>query len=555
MARVLGIDIGAFSIKVAVANAGLRNADVVDVIERRIPEGDEAHEVRAGRVLAEILATGGLESDTHYAAVAGDHVFVHVLDMAFRGLRRSDLDKVVGAELEGILPIDLDEMVYAFETLPRDAASTAPPADGDPSFVAHVPASSAESSGTRVLACAMPRERARELLVRFEEAGANPRGLVAGPESYVRLVGKLEIAPSVPVAVIDLGHARTDVCVMVQGRTVFARTVAKGGRDITRAIAAAWRLAGEDAERLKHESGVVGSEAEPLPSEEHRPMHDVVCSELSPLCRDLRRTLTMCRAKTGVTPASAIAVGGGARLRGMASHLGEALGIPTRALSSEEHARVCIGGQGARADVGAVAIGVALEGATGRPVFDLRKGDLAYKTDLSFLRAKAGWIAAAAVVVLAFAVVNAYAAYYRLRKEEAALAERVAVESTTLFGKALSAEAAIDRAGGGDGNKDSPLPKRTAYDMMLLLNAQLPPRDKVVIDVTKLHIEPGEIRMDIKSQATEAIDPVEAIAAMEKAIAKHDCFEDISRGDISSGDDNTATSSFTIETACNENQE
>lgn len=554
MPQVLGIDLGAFSVKVAVANAGLRNADVVEVIERRVPDGDEPHEVRAGRVLAEILAASGLESATHYAAVSGDHVFVHILDLAVRGLRRADLDRVVGAELEDVLPIDLDEMVYAFETLPREVAA-AHATDGDPSFVhgAGEPRVQApEPTGTRVLACAMPRERARELLSRYEESGANPRGLVAAPESYMRLIGKLDMAAPGPMCVIDLGHARTDVCVIAQGRTVFARTVAKGGRDLTRAIASAWRLAGDDAERLKHESGVVGSQAEPLPSEEHRPMHDVLGSELASLGRDLRRTLTMCRAKAGVSPGQVILVGGGSRLRGIGGYLSEALGLPTRTLGPEDHARVVAGGEIPRTDIGAVAIGVALEGATGRPVFDLRKGDLAYRTDLSFLRAKAGWIAAAAVVVLAFAVANAYAAYYRLRKEEAALVQRVAVDTTALFGKPLSAQDAIDRTGGAKSHEDSPLPERSAYDMLLLLNAQLPAPDKIVLDVTKLKIEPGEIRLDIKSQSTEGIDAVEAIGAMEKSIAKHSCFEDISRGDISSQDDNTATSSFTIETKCNE---
>ena len=43
-----------------------------------------------------------------------------ILEFGFRGLKRADLEKAVGAELEGVLPYDLDEMVYTFDSLPRD---------------------------------------------------------------------------------------------------------------------------------------------------------------------------------------------------------------------------------------------------------------------------------------------------------------------------------------------------------------------------------------------------------------------------------------------------
>jgi len=64
MSRIFAIDLGAWSVKVAIAHAGLRHAAVTEVIERVIPAGDEPVEHRAARVLAGIIREHRLEKDT-----------------------------------------------------------------------------------------------------------------------------------------------------------------------------------------------------------------------------------------------------------------------------------------------------------------------------------------------------------------------------------------------------------------------------------------------------------------------------------------------------------
>ena len=55
MSRTFAVDLGAWSVKVAIASAGFRHATVGEVIERVVPAGDEPYEQRAGRVLAGII--------------------------------------------------------------------------------------------------------------------------------------------------------------------------------------------------------------------------------------------------------------------------------------------------------------------------------------------------------------------------------------------------------------------------------------------------------------------------------------------------------------------
>lgn len=564
--RILGVDLGAYSVKVVIANPGFRAAAPADVIERLVPPGDESHELRAARVLAQIVRENRLEGDTPYASVAGDQVFVHILEFPFKTLRRADLEKAVGAELEGVLPVDLEDMVYAFEPLPADVEAGAELAledplaseagDEDPTFVHTTPHAqvvhgrvAAPAEGMRVLTCAMRRDRAASLLELHEQHGAEPRALVASPGAYARVAERLVTAGDVkggpPLALIDIGHERTDVCVVKGGKPVFFRTIKRGGRHVTSTISRTWRLSWQEAENAKHTDGFVGSAAEPPASDAWQRVHDVVITELGPLARELRQTLSSCLAKTGAVVHQAVLVGGGARLRGLPAFLTEQLNVPVMVLSPED--AVSIAGdavaRGCGADVAALAAGVALEGGTGRPAFDLRQGELSYKADLSFLRTKATQIAAAALVIVAFAAGAAYAELYKLRKSEQVLDQRLAIETTEVFGEPVSASDTLDRTG-GQTQAESPLPKMTAYDVLLAINEKIPARSEVTLDVTEVDIKPGKITFEGRAKESKEIDVI------QENLEKIACFDQVKRGKQSAGPDDTQNFELTIDSSC-----
>jgi len=552
--RIIGIDLGAYSVKVVIVAPGFRTSSVVDYAERVVPPGDEPHEVRAARVVGQIVREHNLEHDTSFLAVAGNQVFIHILEFGFKNLRRADLARAVGAELEGILPIDLEDMVYAFEPLPRNvppavAEETEPSADDDPTFVqpaAPMPPAqqigrvAPPTSGMRVLACAMKQERAREMLKRITECGSQPKGLVAVPAAYRRVaerVAELEGSKSggPPVAIVDMGHARTDVCVIVDDKVSYVRTMSRGGQELTEAIASTWKLPWDRAEQAKHTDGFIASRALPAQSEAWQRIHQCLEPVLTPTARDLRRTLAACRAKTGATVAKAVLVGGGSRMNGMPEFLTEQLGIQVTRLSAADHEAILgpkLASAGVVADTACLAAGVAFEGATGRPQFDLRQGDLAYKADLSFLRAKAGQLIAAALVIIAFAAGSAY-------------------ESTEAFGDALEAGDVLDKIGPTeDGKRSTPIPEMTAYDAILELNSTLPGRDEVNIDVTEIDIKSDKISLHGTAIPTEKEDALAGIDKFEEKLKKSKCFKDYTTGETQPGANDSREFSLTIKTGC-----
>jgi len=562
--RIFAVDLGAWSVKLVTASPGLRGATLSNVIERLVPPGDEPAEVRAKAVLAGLIGELRLRDEPGYIGVYGDQVFTQVLEFPFKTLRRAELDKAVGGELEGVVPVDLEDMVYAFEPLPSPATPAGTPPAGVIGVGGPLPVGAPEvprgrvappAEGMRVLTYAMRKDRAEHLIELGKACGFDPRGILACGGAAVRLVAH---TPSLvrarndgAVAVIDIGHERTDVVVVAGGKAVFSRSVARAGKQVTDAIARHWKLPWSDAEHAKHSDGFVASTAEPATSEAWQRIHQVTIAELAPFARDLRQTLAACRARTGYSPIAALLVGGGARLRGIASYLSEQIGIPAWRPTADDVVALAGPRLGAEAsanapiDSAAMTIGMAFDAAGGRPIFDLRSGDLAVKVDFSFLRAKAVPLGAAVLAIAAFAAGSAYADLYRVRKAEKVLSTRLATESEEYFGQPRTADEVINANSPSGSSAASPMPKLTAYDLLLEVNSHVPPKDKITLDLERLTIDDTKVDISGTTKKPEEID------LLITELKKIECFKNnVTRGPTDTLNNGVQRFKLTITAQC-----
>jgi Tfp pilus assembly PilM family ATPase len=532
-------------VKLAIASPGIRGATLLAVHERMVPMGDEPIETRMRQALVAMIDELRLRDETGYIGVYGDQVFTQVLEFGFKNLRRSELDKAVGGELEGVVPVDLEDMVYCFEQIP---SPTTMPVDTTRGRVAP------PAEGMRVLSYAMRRDRAEHIIDLGQQAGFQPRGLLACGGAATKLVSHvpslMKARTDGPVAVIDIGHERTDVVVVHQSKAVFSRSIARAGKQVTEKIVQNWRLEWSRAEQAKHSDGFIASAAEPATSEAWDRISRVLAPELTLFARDIRQTLAACRARTGFAPIASIIVGGGARLKGMGSFLTEQLGIPVWRLTQDDVVALAgprIAPEAAvnlPIDSGALTVGMAYDAAGGRPQFDLRSGALAVKVDLSFLRAKAVPLGAAVLSIAAFAAGSAYADLYRLRKAEKTLNARLVEETTQMYGKPKTAAEVNSSTGVGGGPSASPLPKMTAYDVLVEINSKIPPKDKITLDIDRLDID--ETKVDITGTAKTG----EEIDLLVTELRKITCFKDIQRGATETGEGGIKKFKLTIPAAC-----
>ncbi len=543
--RMFAVDLGAWSVKLVIASPGIRGATLLHVVERLVPPGDEPAEQRSTAVLAAMINELRLKGETGYIGVYGDQVFTQVIEFPFKNLRRTELEKAVGGELEGVVPLDLEDMVYTFEPLPL------PPAIGPTADLRGRVAAPAE--GMRVLSYAMRRDRVEHLINVGKTAGYEPRGVLAAGGAAAKLVAHtpslMQARTDGAVAVIDIGHDRTDVVVVSNGKAVFSRSIGRAGRQVTEAISRHWNLPFADAERAKHSDGFVASTAEPATSDAWARIHQVTIQELQPFARDVRQTLAACRAKTGFTPAVALVVGGGSRLRGIASFMTENLGIPVWRPTPDDVAvlagpRLAADSATLPIDSAAMTVGMAYDAAGGRPQFDLRSGALSVKMDLSFLRAKAVPLGAAVLAIAACAAGSAYADLYRMRKAEKILAKRIVDESTLHFGTPRTTQDILSATAGGAIPQASPLPKMSTYDILLEVSSKVPPKEKITLDIDRLDITDQKVDMDGAVKTPEELD------LLVKELQGIKCFKEVQRGPTSTGENNTLKFKLTIPAQC-----
>ncbi|MFH0901189.1 MAG: pilus assembly protein PilM, partial [Pseudomonadota bacterium] len=403
--------------------------------------------------------------------------------------------------------------------------------------------------GTRVLCAAATRARVAGLLHMLASRGVEPHSLIAAPTVYSRVAEKIAAlaAPEArdeAVLILDVGHSRTNLCIVKKGRTIFARTLSRGGRHVTLAIMREWNIPFEQAERAKHLDGFVASNSEPAPSVSWERISQAIMPEIAPLARDLRQTISACRAQTGVMPKRILLCGGGGRLRGLRSYLAEELALPVDSVAASDAARLVgesAAANGTAADAALVAHGVAMEGATGRPMFDLRQGPLAYRADFSFLRAKTAFFCVATAAILAFAAANVFAARHKLDKEEVLLGQRLKTATTEIFGQPLKLEDVQARL--APKHDVAPQLKASAFDLLVEISSKLPPRDQVKLDVLELDIKPQKITIRAVTDSAKAIDDIES------KLKEIECFTEVQRGKVE-GSAEEKQFSFTITTKC-----
>lgn len=127
--------------------------------------------------------------------------------------------------------------------------------------------------------------------------------------------------PVKPVMVIDIGAAATKVYVVERGLVARSHTFARGGQDVTKALAQASSLSFEKAEQLKRDEGI--SDTAPRPYNK-----DSVTLTYSNIFADARRVLREFETGEKRSVSKIILTGGGGNTKGLTDYAGEFFEIP-----------------------------------------------------------------------------------------------------------------------------------------------------------------------------------------------------------------------------------
>lgn len=539
--RILGIDLGSYLVKVAVMEVGFRQTTLKRVVSvpvvredvlggeavlgaedppalatsvDSVSDGQENEDGEgAGEVSTEALRDGeailaalrralekvGDRPDVTALGLPGDMATLRGLEFPFNDARK--VAAVLSYELEGQIPYDLDEVVFDHQLTPTGRGEG------------------------RVLVSIAQVRRTALFLDLVAKAGLDPQILTAAPLAYGYL-GLPGASDSPPMAVLDIGHSRTNLVVLSGTSTVFGRTLSRGGGNITRALAARYQVSEARAAEIKHGFARVSLPGDgPIPSDQ-RPVVEVVDAEILPLVRALRQSLLTLRKQPALCPQSMLLCGGTSSIRGLTELLARELEIPvTTSLPSGAPT-----GTGARGQV--LALGLA-QGAADRrlPVCNLRTGPLAVREERSLFRKRALYFSASAALVLGLLVVNGFFSLWTLQKEEQKLRAELAQKTLEVFNKPINdpelVSQRINAALRGRRVSSLPIPDASAFALLSELSRKLPGKTEVTLDVTRLHIREGKIDFEATVKDAEEVDK------LVEALKKIKCFSKVSQGRIS----------------------
>jgi general secretion pathway protein L len=523
---IVGIDLGSHAVKFAVIEAGFRQSRSLESFAELVSPGDTPLAERQGEALRRGLDRLGREASM-YLAMPGELLTLRVMDLPFSDPRK--IEQVVGYELEGQIVNPLSEMVFDHKVLSLPGPE-----------------------GTAVMAVAARIEDVGALLADLGAYGLDPRGLYPAPLAYDALLREDEAAVegTVPACrvVIDLGHLRTNVCVLQGSETVFARTILRGGAGLTSAVAQAYHCEEAVAEELKRTYGLAA--ARPIEGADLDSMGAVLTQALVPLLRDLRQTLASVRARVRTPIEAVLLTGGTALLLGLPEYLTDELGVP-----------VSVWDGGLAADLPhvdeeptlptsretrfALASAVAWAGTRGGRQLDLRRGPFVYKASLSILRQKALHVGALAAAVLLCVTIDTTMTLARLRGERDQLQDRLKRQTQELFGEPrLDGRQVATLLKRSFKDEMAPIPKATAYDLLGEISRRAPSGEAIKLDITDLEIRPKKITIRGTVESAPAVDE------LQRKLDESECFDEITKGLINEVSGGAKSFTLTITSKC-----
>jgi general secretion pathway protein L len=297
LGKVVGLDLGSHTVKAVELRQTLRGVEIGRLKSVPAPAGAAVDP----DALRNFFRAHQLPTERVVCAVPGDRVTRRLLRFPFSDRRR--IAQAVPFEVEGEIPFPLEEVFVDWELV------------------------SGDRSRAEVVATVVPRSEVAGRLQGLEAAGVPAR--VVEAEGLV-LANLAELLPLPGKRLlIDLGHAKTTLCLLVDGKPRAARTLPVGGRALSRAIASDRGLSEADAERLKCEEGVfVHGFDSRMPG---------ALAVLDRLVRELLRMLGGLEAVLGGPAKSTLdeitLLGGGSRLHRIDEYLVARSGLATARLS------------------------------------------------------------------------------------------------------------------------------------------------------------------------------------------------------------------------------
>lgn len=353
--KILGIDIGTYSVKFLLLERSFNDFRVLHFVEQplnlqtRLP-----HEELVALAIEQVFQNDPMPADIVSSSLSGHLISCRLIELPFTNTKK--IDQVIEFELEGFIPFPVEDLHFDYHVLQKNEESS------------------------QVLCAYLQEENFVKYLDHLSQAHSDPKYFGSDMTDLANIAQIAMVPEDDYYLLCDIGHSKTNICIMQGKELRYARTIGLGGLHFTRAIQRSFNVNYEKAESLKLSRGklyVRESETDQI----SRILNHVA----KELVSQIKQTVLGFESITGPQNISSLyCVGGGSKLPGLTEFISfhlrvNVLDIDPLSLIShdldEEHVDKVI-------MIQAVANAIRPVYSNRLPRINFRKGPFAFKQDI-----------------------------------------------------------------------------------------------------------------------------------------------------------------------------
>ncbi len=530
--KVVGLDLGSHTVKVCELVTTFRNFELVgfgsEPVEAlpafagplttgsgafrldAVEEEDSGPEMAVAMAAHRLLERRGLLGETLMCALPPDIGSTAVLEFPFSQPRK--IEQVLAFQLDEAVPFDVEDCVFDYQIVRRQ-----------------------EDGSCEVLVAYVKRDAFERFLEALSRVGIDPKVVGFGALSYFNLYDHIiPEGAQAPVAVLDVGHAHSELCIFDSGDPTVVRDLPFGGEAVTRALADIFSVEPVQAERGKVSEGFVAPRSgdtqvdATIDGTSRKELVGNTCrGAVEPVVREVKRSLVAHELKTGNTVERIYLTGGGSLLRGLGAYIEHVTGVEVVPLQplNPAFSRLADGGEGVRPYIAKpLALCLRAFHREHQSLVNFRKGEYAYTGDFGFLRGRIISMAVAAVVMVVLAAFGVMTKKQALQAEYQTLLNQVRATAVQVMGEETDdVNLVLASMAAPSASPAAAIPEHSAYDILAELSQAITPEIKIDVDQLEVDLERSKLEINGKTDSGGSVERI------VEAVQTTKCFKRVSK--------------------------
>ena len=414
MQKVIGLDIGSYSIKAIEIVNTFKSYEVVNFYEVVIPNLESVPlDAIVPICMEQLFQEHNLQADRILTAMPGQFISSRVIPFSFNDPRK--IAASIAIEIEEYVPFNMDDMIIDHQIL------------------------GVAKGKTMALAVMTRKAFLRNFLDLLRRVNIDPKLVDVDSLAFYNLSPTLNIPDDECYALVDVGNEKTSVCIIKGGVLRMFRSINLGGRYITDFLARDLDVNFHEAQRIKHKVSRVfhGDYRGADLSESDRMVSERITLAANAIVKELGRTIYAFKTWESREPITRIIVTGGtSKLQNFEKFLTDQLEIPVEKFDVSRTSVSISGDLIRRQEIfpQALAIGLrAVNTLKTHSQINLRRGEFAYVQNYEVIMRGVAKAFKVISLVLALLMVTYVVKYYFYNKQINRVKEQYIQEFTANF--------------------------------------------------------------------------------------------------------------------------